>query len=228
MEDEPSEYLYKVLVHNIHVDMQQLCRGRFGFVGEGGTGKTCVIRRYVHNIFQMSTKATIGVDFALKVLNWDRTKNITLQIWDIAGQERYGQMTRVYYQAAVGALVVYDVSRPETFEAVSKWKQDIDNKVFLPDGSSIPCLLLANKCDLPAVPQRTKDELDRFCEEQGFVGWFETSSKENLNIERSFKHLVEKILDNDRRLDNKNESAQRPTGISLKEAPKKKKTCGCS
>ena len=113
MGEEPSEYLYKVLV-----------------VGEGNTGKTCIIRRYVHNIFQMSTKATIGVDFALKVLNWDRTKNITLQIWDIAGQERYGQMTRVYYQAAVGALIVYDVTRPESFDAVVKWKQDIDHKVM--------------------------------------------------------------------------------------------------
>jgi len=184
MADEPSEYLYKVLV-----------------VGEGGTGKTCIIRRYVHNIFQMSTKATIGVDFALKVLNWDKTKNITLQIWDIAGQERYGQMTRVYYQAAVGALVVYDVTRPDSFEAVSKWKQDIDNKVFLSDGSNVPCLLLANKCDLTPNPARTQEELEAFCKKFGFIGYYETSSKENLNIDKAFRALVEKILENDKRLD---------------------------
>eukprot|EP01010_Urceolus_cornutus_P000961 NODE_1474_length_893_cov_276.994076_g1141_i0.p2 GENE.NODE_1474_length_893_cov_276.994076_g1141_i0~~NODE_1474_length_893_cov_276.994076_g1141_i0.p2 ORF type:complete len:207 (+),score=38.05 NODE_1474_length_893_cov_276.994076_g1141_i0:67-687(+) len=205
MGDEPSEFLYKVLV-----------------VGEGGAGKTCIIRRYVHNIFQMSTKATIGVDFALKVLNWDKLKNITLQIWDIAGQERYGQMTRVYYQAAVGALVVYDVSRSDTFDAVAKWKQDIDNKVFLPDHSHIPCVLVANKCDLPAVPQRTKEELDHFCEEHGFAGWFETSSKENINIEKSFKFLVEKILENDTRMDHTEEGT---SGKGLMPAPKPKSNC---
>mmetsp|Transcript_77909 Transcript_77909/g.137360 ORF Transcript_77909/g.137360 Transcript_77909/m.137360 type:complete len:210 (-) Transcript_77909:431-1060(-) len=194
MGDEPSEYLYKVLV-----------------VGEGNTGKTCIIRRYVHNIFQMSTKATIGVDFALKVLNWDRTKNITLQIWDIAGQERYGQMTRVYYQAAVGALVVYDVTRPESFDAVAKWKSDIDQKVFLPDGSKIPCVLVANKCDLPAVPARSKEELDQFCAEHEFVGWFETSSKENINIEKAYKFLVDNVLENDQRLDQREDSASSKT-----------------
>eukprot|EP01012_Entosiphon_sulcatum_P048725 TRINITY_DN6724_c0_g2_i1.p1 TRINITY_DN6724_c0_g2~~TRINITY_DN6724_c0_g2_i1.p1 ORF type:complete len:219 (-),score=55.82 TRINITY_DN6724_c0_g2_i1:317-946(-) len=208
MAEEPAEYLYKVLV-----------------VGEGGTGKTCVIRRYVHNIFQMTTKATIGVDFALKVLNWDKTKNITLQIWDIAGQERYGQMTRVYYQAAVGALVVYDVTRQETFDAVIKWKQDIDNKVFLPDGSNIPCVLLANKADLPAVPRRTKEELDAFCQQHNFVGWFETSSKENLNIEKSFKHLVEKILENDRRLQADDPTPSPDTIKDLTGGKQQKKKC---
>jgi|EP00670_Eutreptiella_braarudii_P003857 small GTP-binding protein len=207
MGDEPLEYLYKVLV-----------------VGEGNTGKTCIIRRYVHNIFQMSTKATIGVDFALKVLNWDRTKNITLQIWDIAGQERYGQMTRVYYQAAVGALVVYDVTRPESFDAVAKWKQDIDNKVFLSDGSKIPCVLLANKCDLPEVPERTKDELDSFCASHGFVGWFHTSSKENINIEKAYKFLVDKVLENDQRLDQGDNAVARDR-VALGESNQIKKKC---
>jgi Ras-related protein Rab-32 len=207
MAEEPSEFLYKVLV-----------------VGEGNTGKTCIIRRYVHNIFQMSTKATIGVDFALKVLHWDRARNITLQIWDIAGQERYGQMTRVYYQAAVAALVVYDVTRPESFDAVAKWKSDIDHKVFLADGSKLPCLLLANKCDLPAVPPRAKEDLDAFCAEHDFVGWFETSSKENINIEKAFKCLVEKVLENDQRLDPKDDGVG-PRGVPLAGPPAPKKAC---
>ena len=57
-------------------------------------------------------------------------------------------MTRVYYKEAVGALIVFDVSRPQTFEAVLKWKNDLDSKVCLPDGSNIPCLLLANKVSM--------------------------------------------------------------------------------
>lgn len=61
------------------------------------------------------------------------------------GQERFGNMTRVYYKEAVGAFIVFDVTRSSTFESVAKWKQDLDTKVQLPDGSPIPCVLLANK-----------------------------------------------------------------------------------
>lgn len=61
------------------------------------------------------------------------------------GQERFGNMTRVYYKEAVGAFIVFDVTRSATFDAVLKWKQDLDSKVQLADGSHIPCVLLANK-----------------------------------------------------------------------------------
>lgn len=61
------------------------------------------------------------------------------------GQERFGNMTRVYYKEAVGCFIVFDVTRVSTFEAVAKWKNDLDAKVQLPDGSKIPCVLLANK-----------------------------------------------------------------------------------
>ena len=61
------------------------------------------------------------------------------------GQERFGNMTRVYYKEAVGCFVVFDVTRASTFEAVQKWKNDLDSKVQLADGSPVPCVLLANK-----------------------------------------------------------------------------------
>lgn len=70
---------------------------------------------------------------------------IRAQLWDIAGQERFGNMTRVYYKEAVGAFLVFDVNSPQTFNAVLKWKHDLDMKVCLADGNPIPCLLLANK-----------------------------------------------------------------------------------
>ena len=122
------ERLYKVLV-----------------VGELGTGKTSIIKRYVHQFFSQHYRATIGVDFALKVLRWDPETVVRLQLWDIAGQERFGSMTRVYYKEAVGAFVVFDVTRGATLEAVPKWKADLDSKVVLPDGRPIPTVLLANK-----------------------------------------------------------------------------------
>merc|ERR1711982_219970 len=158
-----NEYLYKVLV-----------------VGDIGTGKTSIIKRYVHNIFSMHYKSTIGVDFALKVINWDENSVVRLQLWDIAGQERFGNMTRV-----------------STFEAVQKWKSDIDAKVFLSDNRPIPVVLLANKCDLAGKEGICQDrrQMDKFCEDNGFIGWFETSAKSAQGIEEAAKCLVGKILE---------------------------------
>uniref|UniRef100_A0A1I8NYK4 Ras-related protein Rab n=1 Tax=Stomoxys calcitrans TaxID=35570 RepID=A0A1I8NYK4_STOCA len=179
---EKREHLYKILV-----------------IGELGTGKTSFIKRYVHQFFSQNYRATIGVDFALKVLHWDPNTIVRLQLWDIAGQERFGNMTRVYYKEAVGAFIVFDVTRSGTFDCVNKWKEDLDSKVQLPDGSPIPCILLANKCDQDKQGVVTNTEkMDDYVKEHGFAGWFETSAKENINIDEAARALVNKILLNDK------------------------------
>ncbi|XP_016134221.1 ras-related protein Rab-38 [Sinocyclocheilus grahami] len=165
-------------------------------IGDLGVGKTSIIKRYVHPIFSQHYRATIGVDFALKVLHWDSQTVVQLQLWDIAGiQERYGNMTRVYYREAVGALIVFDVTRASTFDAVLKWKDDLDLKVTLSNGKPVPAVLLANQSDQSREGLRSQiPKLDTFCKENGFVGWFETSAKENTNIEVAAKCLVDHIL----------------------------------
>ncbi|ELR24994.1 lightoid family protein [Acanthamoeba castellanii str. Neff] len=173
-EEGVSEYLYKVLV-----------------VGDMGTGKTAIIRRYVNNMYSDSYKSTIGVDFALKEINWDSKTLVRLQLWDIAGQERYGNMTRVYYKEAVGAFVVFDITRNSSFEAVKKWKQDIDSKVTLHD-QPIPVVLLANKCDLVKNPCN-EEVMNEYCREHGFAAWFTTSAKENVNVDEAVTALVSAI-----------------------------------
>uniref|UniRef100_G3QAW2 Ras-related protein Rab n=1 Tax=Gasterosteus aculeatus TaxID=69293 RepID=G3QAW2_GASAC len=163
--------------------MQQELLFKVLVIGDLGVGKTSIIKRYVHQIFSQHYRATIGVDFALKVLQWDRDTVVRLQLWDIAGQERYGNMTRVYYREAVGALVVFDVTRASTFDAVLKWKEDLDSKVTLNPGRPVPAVLLANKSDQLASQQ---PKLDSFCRENGFVGWFETSAKSKILLETGF------------------------------------------
>ncbi|RWS26589.1 hypothetical protein B4U80_08600, partial [Leptotrombidium deliense] len=187
-----KEYLFKILV-----------------IGELATGKTSFIKRYVHQYFSSQYRATvsiqlesifnysslqkIGVDFALKVINWDDSAVIRLQLWDIAGQERFGNMTRVYYKEAVGAFIVFDVSRPQTFNCVTKWKTDLDAKVILPDGNPIPCVLLANKADMPKEGKAADEAfLTEFCKENQFCGWYYTSPKENVNVEEASRFLVSK------------------------------------
>ncbi|EGD79726.1 rab GTPase [Salpingoeca rosetta] len=177
-DEDMRELLYKVLV-----------------VGDSGVGKTSLIKRYVHGVASDKYKATIGVDFALKVLQVNENTTVRLQLWDIAGQERFGSMTRVYYKEAVGAFVVFDVTRLDTFKAVKTWKEDIDAKVFLPDGSKIPVVLMANKCDLAVEGFRTQEEMQEYCANMGFVSWFETSAKLNKNIEEAVNCLVQNILE---------------------------------
>nr|XP_029726422.1 uncharacterized protein LOC109423340 isoform X1 [Aedes albopictus] len=209
---EKREHLYKILV-----------------IGELGTGKTSFIKRYVHQFFSQNYRATIGVDFALKVLNWDQNTIIRLQLWDIAGQERFGNMTRVYYKEAVGAFIVFDVTRSATFDAVIKWKQDLDSKVQLPDGKPIPCILLANKSDQQKQGiVTTPAKLDEYVKEHGFAGWFETSAKENVNIEEAAKSLVNKILTNDKQ-NNAGEivDSDRFALAGGSKDPHQKKNCAC-
>ncbi|CAO3565738.1 unnamed protein product [Mortierella alpina] len=119
-----------------------------------------------------------------------------MQLWDIAGQEKFSGLTRVYYKEAVAALVVYDVTRPKTFEAVPKWKADLDSKVSLPGGEPIPVVLLANKTDLKDETSTSLDpeEMEQFCEDNGFVKWFGTSAKDNRNIDDAARFLLEEIM----------------------------------
>ncbi|KAH7829410.1 Rab32A4 [Monocercomonoides exilis] len=182
MEEEPGkvmEFLLKVLV-----------------VGDQGVGKTSLVQRYVNGIFAREYKATVGVDFAYRLIQVSPDTIVRLQLWDIAGQEKYGQLTRVYYKEAFGAIIVYDVSRPSTLDNVVEWKKDIDSKVRLPDPyeSPIPVILLANKCDLvKKKPDATK--MDKFCRDNTIVKWFETSAQDNINVEEAIHFLVRLILE---------------------------------
>lgn len=96
----------------------------------------------------------------------------------LLGQERFGNMTRVYYREAMGAFIVFDVTRPASFEAVTKWKEDLDSKLTLANGKHIATVLLANKCDQGRdVLTNNGIKMEQFCQENGFVGWYETSAK---------------------------------------------------
>jgi Ras-related protein Rab-32 len=115
-------------------------------------------------------------------------------------------MSRIYYKDAIAAMIVFDVSSQDTFEAVEKWKQDVNEKVFLPDGNPVPCILVANKVDLRN--DVNMNQIAEYAEKNGYIGVVETSALTNLNVASAFqmvtdhvmkdsKHVLKKEIDED-------------------------------
>ncbi|XP_013384092.1 ras-related protein Rab-7L1 [Lingula anatina] len=163
-------------------------------IGDPTVGKTSFVQRYVNDSYRRDYKGTIGVDFALKVVKWSDRETVKLQLWDIAGQERFTSMTRVYYKDAHACIIMFDLLQKSTFNNAIKWKKDLDSKCTLPDGSNVPCLLLGNKCDLHQQRKVDQEEIETMCKENEFLDWKEISVKENIMIEESMRCLLEDML----------------------------------
>lgn len=186
-------------IHPMVEDMHKIV-----VVGDVAVGKSSLIRRYVHDKYTEHGKPTIGVDFALKRIQYDRNLRISLQLWDVAGDARHGNMTRVFYSGAVAALVAFDVSRPRTLEGAIKWKEDLDTKL-----GDIPVVLIANKCDLAWSVPYDKEGMDRLCVDNRFSAWFMTSAKSERSagaktdcgkvreLDKAFMHLLELVRANE-------------------------------
>eukprot|EP01059_Diplonema_ambulator_P022851 TRINITY_DN3818_c0_g1_i1.p1 TRINITY_DN3818_c0_g1~~TRINITY_DN3818_c0_g1_i1.p1 ORF type:complete len:229 (+),score=62.34 TRINITY_DN3818_c0_g1_i1:45-689(+) len=214
MSDERSELLYKVLV-----------------VGDVAVGKTSFVKRYAYGLWQPSYKSTIGVDFSLKEI-YDVGMNTTVrvQLWDVAGQERFKNLTRVYYKEAVAAVIIYDATSDSSFEGALEWKTDIEHKVFTADDTPIPCILVANKCDLASAKTRSPEESERLCAKHHFANYFETSAKSGKNVERSINWLVQHVYNTNPtaggRIPEEN-MANRGILTETREALPDKKKCSC-
>uniref|UniRef100_A0A914S8D6 Ras-related protein Rab-32 n=1 Tax=Parascaris equorum TaxID=6256 RepID=A0A914S8D6_PAREQ len=149
-------------------------------IGDVGTGKSSIVRRYVHNLFNQYYKATVGVDFAMKVLVWDMDTLLRLQIWDISGiqpeqfiscYKNYGSNTWQLYSKSVRRLMSCLITAFEiihtsmSLESVDELACDIENKV-------------------------TEDLLAEYCKKESFIGAFRASAKDNFGIEEGFKFLA--------------------------------------
>lgn len=112
-------------------------------IGDSGVGKSNLLSRFTRNEFNLDSKSTIGVEFATRSIQVD-SKTIKAQIWDTAGQERYRAITSAYYRGAVGALLVYDISKGVTFENVNRWLKELRDHA----DQNIVIMLVGNKSDL--------------------------------------------------------------------------------
>merc|ERR1711920_883243 len=138
--------------------------------------------------FSLVSKSTIGVEFATRSLNVDG-KTIKAQIWDTAGQERYRAITSAYYRGAVGALLVYDISKRVTFEDLERWLLELRDHA----DPNIVIMLVGNKGDLRHLRAVGQDEALAFAEKHG-LACIETSALESTNVETAFMRLLSEIF----------------------------------
>lgn len=175
MSDEVKEFVFKIVV-----------------LGDAAVGKTSLINQYIERSFEGDYKPTLGANIIRKdVFVEEINASVRLIMWDLAGQEKYNVIRSMYFQGCVGALLVYDVTRHNTFETInSKWLKDF-KKYVKKEGTYI---LIGNKIDLTDQRMISTEDGINFAKKINASDYIETSAKSGENAEKAFENLVHQIL----------------------------------
>jgi small GTP-binding protein len=165
---------------------KRLIKKKVIIVGSHAVGKTSILNSFIYRQFEMDYKSTLGVNILAKSYELDDALTVDFTFWDIGGQKLFRNIYPRFFGMANAALIVFDVTRMESFDEVMTWKTLVDNHVQ----AKIPILLLGNKIDL--VDQRVVSPKisEDLAKEQGLV-YLETSAKTRKNIDNTFKRLAE-------------------------------------
>ncbi|BFZ18754.1 hypothetical protein BsWGS_21793 [Bradybaena similaris] len=188
-------------------------------IGDSGVGKSSLLLRFADNVFSGTYITTIGVDFKIRTIdiNGERVK---LQIWDTAGQERFRTITSTYYRGTHGVVVVYDVTSGESFANVQRWLHEIDQNCDV-----VNRILVGNKDDDPDRKVVLTQDAQRFAERMQ-IQLFETSAKENKNVEEMFRAITKLALDAKKKQQRDAQKASENTiQLGSTKSSKKKKCC---
>uniref|UniRef100_A0A9I9CU08 Ras-related protein Rab2BV n=1 Tax=Cucumis melo TaxID=3656 RepID=A0A9I9CU08_CUCME len=174
--DHEYDYLFKIVL-----------------IGDSGVGKSNILSRFTRNEFCLESKSTIGVEFATRTLQMIvenglrqvEGKTVKAQIWDTAGQERYRAITSAYYRGAVGALLVYDITKRQTFDNVQRWLRELRDHA----DSNIVIMMAGNKADLNHLRAVSAEDAQLLAEKEG-LSFLETSALEALNVEKAFQTIL--------------------------------------
>ncbi len=200
-------------------------------LGDSGVGKTCIISRYIQGTFMKNCNSTNGASYCSKNVRFENLgKNLLLDIWDTAGQEKYKSLTRFFYKDAAVAILVYDITRRESFDnIVNYWygqlKENGDKNIVIG--------IAGNKCDLYEKEKVAESEAKEFADKIGAI--FElTSAANNTGIDELFQDVGNKYLDpsfQQMKKEEEEENAQDGKGANVvldnsdDQSKKKKKKC---
>ncbi|MFX1282823.1 MAG: Rab family GTPase [Promethearchaeota archaeon] len=165
--------------------------GKFAFklllVGEPEVGKTSLIKRYVDDFFKEGYQITLGVDFLSKTVNINE-RELTFQIWDVAGQSGFTNFRHLYLKKAHGVFLVFDLTRPNpTYEKLDRWRADINEQ-----SPNAKVMVLGNKEDIAEgkLPASKEEILERFHAQE----FFSTSAKTGSRVQEAFVQMGQLIL----------------------------------
>ncbi|XP_010439146.1 PREDICTED: ras-related protein RABA4c [Camelina sativa] len=156
-------------------------------IGDSAVGKSQLLARFSRNEFSIESKATIGVEFQTRTLEIDH-KTIKAQIWDTAGQERYRAVTSAYYRGAVGAMLVYDITKRQSFDHVARWLEELRGHA----DKNIAIMLIGNKTDLGSLRAVPTEDAKEFAQRENLF-FMETSALDSNNVEPSFLTVLTEI-----------------------------------
>ncbi|KAH0670249.1 hypothetical protein KY290_025670 [Solanum tuberosum] len=169
-EEKKEDYLFKIVL-----------------IGDSAVGKSNLLARFARDEFYPNSKSTIGVEFQTQKINING-KEVKAQIWDTAGQERFRAVTSAYYRGAVGALLVYDISRRLTFDNINRWLNELQTHSDM----NVVIILVGNKSDLKDAREVTTAEGKALAEAKGLF-FIETSALDSSNVTSAFQTVVREI-----------------------------------
>ena len=157
-------------------------------LGEIAAGKTCLIIRYINGNFKEDSISTIGVDVKSKDVTVNKVK-YKFNIWDTAGQEKFYSIGKTYYNGVNGIVIAFDLSEAEAIKKLNGWLSKLKENI---DSTVIPIVIAGTKCDLKNI--QIKKEAINVIASLHKSKYFETSAKNNINVDEAFQYLAEEII----------------------------------
>lgn len=157
-------------------------------LGDGAVGKTSLVYRFIENRFSTDFKSTLGVNLLKRKVNVDNN-TVSVQIWDLGGQEAYKKLRKLYLEGSQGGLVVFDITNRSSFENLDDWVSS-----FKSNQSEAPMVLIGNKIDLVDQKKVSEEEAKAYAEANN-MKYLSTSAKTGEKVEDAFKSLIRKVLE---------------------------------
>ena len=190
-------------------------------LGDSSVGKTSILLKYISNKFDESSISTVGVDYMDKIIDYNKFK-IKLKIWDSSGEEKYRKITKNFYRNADGLLVVFDLTKKESFSHVQSWINEAKE-----NNDKLKTLLIGNKLDLKDERIVAIDVAKQFAEKNN-LKYIETSAKDGTNINESFQAIIDLLFDGKSSEEILHEFTKQDSSLSVVDDNmkiKKKKAC---
>jgi len=162
---------------------------KISLCGPGGVGKTSLARVFTGNPFNASERITVGIQHFFRKLSFDNIGEVSVAIWDLGGEHRFRFLAPAFLRGARGLMYVYDITREETFAEIENWRR-IAEQVLGP----VPSVLVGNKKDLEEYRMVPRELAEDYARTHSFIGYYEVSAKQQLDVEKPFLELVKAAL----------------------------------